>query len=155
MRCNFFLSPFSLSFIMIPHKLKVLYGGIIITMETVLHAGLGCPDAACCRCALLHPSRNKCCFIKSLYMIHQPKRRANQRGHLAAIPGHPIGWADGPDLTIPDHFAKNPRPLQKSTCSPAPLSGNFSKKPSTFIKINPQSNLLDLEKFANKTLSFC
>jgi hypothetical protein len=41
MRPNLFLSPISLSFIMMPHNLKVLYDGIINVMETILYGGLG------------------------------------------------------------------------------------------------------------------
>ena len=35
-----------------------------------------------------------------------------------------------------------------------PLSGNFVKKPSAFLEINPQSNNAGFRKFANKTLNF-
>jgi len=48
---------------------------------------------------------------------------------------------NGLDLAFPDHFAKKNLKLYKN--QPAvqlPLSGFFAKKPSIFLKINPQSN---------------
>ena len=55
-----------------------------------------------------------------------------------------------------------PRPFCKKTLElkrnqpvvQVPLLENFVKKPSAFLKINPQSNIAGWRKFTNKTLSF-
>uniref|UniRef100_A0A0A9HDB4 Uncharacterized protein n=1 Tax=Arundo donax TaxID=35708 RepID=A0A0A9HDB4_ARUDO len=43
MRPSFFLFTFSLSFNIAPHKLKILRGTIINTIDTILVGGLGLP----------------------------------------------------------------------------------------------------------------
>jgi len=53
----------------------------------------------------------------------------------AAFPGRRIGWADGLDLAFSGYF------VEKST-----------KKSSTFLKINPQSNNCVSQLFCKKVL---
>ena len=58
-----------------------------------------------------------------------------------AVPGRRIGQTNGLDLAFPDHFAKKTLELYRNQpVVQLPLSGIFAKKPSIFLKINPQSN---------------
>ena len=60
-----------------------------------------------------------------------------------------------PRSCFPRPFCKKALELKRN--QPAvqvPLLENFAKKPSAFLKINPQSNSAGWRKFTNKTLSF-
>ena len=78
-------------------------------------------------------------YNESLYYESCTKRRPGSVATSLTFPGHQIGRTDGPDRVSPGLFAKKPQTLVESTLSPGLLSVFFSKKPSNFTEINPQS----------------
>jgi hypothetical protein len=64
--------------------------------------------------------------------------------------GHPQPSDQPGGRSIPCKF----QPFCKKVLDRPHLSGNFVKKYTTFLQINPQSNLSGSEKIAKKTLSF-
>jgi len=92
--------------------------------------------------------------VGNLYLRILANSKAREAGHVA---GHsrPSDRPDGrPWSCFSLSFCKKILELKRN--QPAvqvSLSGNFAKKPSAFLKINPQSNSDGWRKFANKTLS--
>lgn len=94
---------------------------------------------------------------KSIYTNRAIKEDQRNWPHHELFPTVGLaGWTgEQPRSCSSCLFCKETLKLQRN--QPAirpPLSGNFKKKPSFFIKINPRSNSPGSGKFAKKTYSF-